>query len=95
MIQSLLSRRLARQLPILRLLAVVQLALLARRHLRGLTRSDRGRLFELIRRGPVLSGPERGELRALAAKLRPGAFAVAAADHFSPVALPKRFRPQT
>jgi hypothetical protein len=94
MIRSLLSRRLARQLPILRLLVVAKLALLARRHLRGLSPVDRGRLFELARRGPGLSHPERRELRALAAKLQPGAFAAAAANQLSPLPLPKRFRPQ-
>jgi hypothetical protein len=86
------SRRLARQLPLLRLLVVAKLALLARRHLRSLTPADRGRLFELVRRGPGLSRPERRELRFLAAKLQPGAFAAAAADQLSPVRLPRRFR---
>lgn len=92
MLRRLLSRRAARQLPILRVLAVAQVALLARRHLQGLTSTDRRRLLELVRRGRGVTGADRKELRELVAKLEPGAFAAAAADQFSPVPLPRRFR---
>jgi hypothetical protein len=92
MLRRLFSRRAAKQLPIFRLLAVAQLALLARRHLRGLTRADRRRLVQLVRRGRSLTPAERTELRVIAGKFEPRAFALAAAGKLSPVPLPKRFR---
>ncbi len=92
MLRRLLSRRLARQLPIFRLLAVAQVALLARQHLRTLTPADRQRLFQLARKGTGMTAQERTELRALAGKLDAKAFALAAADRFSPVPLPGRSR---
>ena len=92
MLTRLVSRRLARQLPIFRLLAVGQVALLGRRHLRALTPEDRRRLTQLVRGGRNLTPDERTELRALAGKLEPRAFALAAADKFSPFPLPERFR---
>lgn len=79
-----------RRLPFFKLLAVVQLALLARRHLGALTPAERRRVAELARRGHRLSAAERDELRELATKLDPRAFAVAAADYVSPFPLPKR-----
>jgi len=91
MLRRLLSRRLARQLPIFRLIAVVQVALLARQHLRSLTPDDRRRLLQLARKGRGLSPEERTELRALAGKLDARAFALTAAERFSPVPLPSRF----
>jgi hypothetical protein len=41
-------------------------------------------MAELVRRGHRLSKPERDELRRLAMKLEPGAFAKGAARHVSP-----------
>jgi hypothetical protein len=79
-----------KRIPFFKILAVAQLALLARRHLRGLTRADRRRLAELARRGTKLTPAERTELRALVAKFEPGAFALGAADHISPFPLPRR-----
>jgi hypothetical protein len=87
-LRRLLSRRLAKQLPIFRLIAVVQLALLARKHLGALTPEDRHRAGELIRRGRAMTPDERRELRVIGAKLEPAAFARAAAEKFSPVPLP-------
>jgi hypothetical protein len=78
-------------MPFFRVLAVAQLALLARRHLRGLSPADRRRMTELARRGRSLTPEERLELRTLAGKLEPRAFAGAVADAFSPVPLPRRF----
>ncbi len=78
---------LVRHLPFLRLLAVAQTILLARRHFRHLSRADRQRLTELARKGRGLSADERVELRELLAKMEPKAFAMAAADRFSPVSL--------
>ena len=62
--------------------------MMARRHLQYLDADDRRRLGELVRRGRSLSASERDELRALAAKLEPRAFAGAALDKLSPVPLP-------
>ena len=78
-----------KRLPFFKILAVAQLALLARRHLRGLTRDDKRRLVELARRGTKLTPAERTELRALVAKFEPSAFALGAADHISPFPLPR------
>jgi hypothetical protein len=82
--------RTMRRLPFFKILAVAQVALLARRHLAALTPIERRRLGELVRHGHRLSGPERRELRDLVMKLEPRAFAAAAADHMSPFPLPKR-----
>jgi hypothetical protein len=78
-------------MPFLKVLAVAELVLLARRHLMGLTPLERRRLAELVRRGRSLEPAEREELRRLLAKLEPRAFAMAAADRMSPVRLPRRF----
>jgi hypothetical protein len=84
------SRTITRRLPLFKLVAIVQLALLARRHLQHLEPHERSRLADLVRHGHRLSAHERGELRELAAKLQPGAFAAAAADALSPIGLPGR-----
>jgi hypothetical protein len=83
---------LIRRLPFFRLVALVKLALLARRHLGALTPEDRRRARELVRNARHLSPEERRELRALALKLEPGAFAGAAISGLSPVPVPRRFR---
>ena len=80
-----------RRLPFLKLLAIAQTALLARRHLKALTPMERRRLRELVLRGRGMSPREREELRRILAKLEPRAFAFATADRFSPFPLPKRF----
>ena len=79
-----------RRLPWMRVLAVAELALTARRHLRYLTPAERRRLVELMRRPTALTPTERDELRALAVKLEPRAFAGAVVDAVSPVRLPNR-----
>ena len=79
-----------RRLPWFKVLAAVQLALLARRHFGALKPSERRRMAQLARRGHKLSRTERKELLDLAAKLEPRAFAGAAAGKLSPVPLPKR-----
>lgn len=81
-----------RLLPFFKILAIARLALVARRHLRALTPIERHRMAELVRHGRHLTPAERGELRGLVAKLEPAAFAGAAANAFSPVRLPRRFR---
>ena len=84
-----LSRRAARQLPIFKLIAVGEIALMARQHVQYLDPVERRRLADLVRRGRSLSPAERAELRALTAKLDPKAFAAAALDKLSPVPLPR------
>jgi hypothetical protein len=79
-----------RRLPFFKILAIAQIALLVRRHLKRLTPMERKRMGELVRRGHRLDRSERDELRTLVGKLEPAAFAFAAADHVSPVPL-RRF----
>jgi hypothetical protein len=84
--------RLFRRLPFFRVLALAQIALLARDHLQRLTPDDRRRLGALVRGARHLTPAERTELRALAGKLEPGAFAGGAARRISPVGFPFRRR---
>jgi len=77
------------RLPFFKILAIAQIALLARRHLSGLTRDDRRRLAQLARRGAKLTPAERAELRALVSRLEPRSFALTAANRVSPVPLPR------
>jgi hypothetical protein len=84
--------RTVRHLPFFKLFAIVQLALLARRHLGVLTPAERRRMLELTRHPRTMTAAERGELRHLAMKLEPGAFAGAAVDRLSPFRVPGRFR---
>jgi hypothetical protein len=74
-----------KHLPFFKLIAILQIMLLVRRHLQGLTRADRHRMAELVRHGHRLSKTERRELRHLAGKLEPGAFARGAAVRLSPL----------
>src|SRR3954451_16960481 len=78
-----------RVIPFYRLVAVGQTLLLARRHLKGLSRDDRRRLRELVMRGRQMTPAEREELRQILGKLEPRAFALATANAFSPVRLPR------
>ena len=64
----------------LRVLAIAQIALLARHHVALLEADERVRLAKLVgkskgRPGKNLTSNERGELLRLAQKLEPGAFA--------------------
>jgi hypothetical protein len=79
-----------KRIPFFKILAIGQIALLAKRHLDRLTPAERKRLAGLVRRGFKLNRRERKELRRLAGKLEPRAFAAGAADAFSPLPLPKR-----
>jgi hypothetical protein len=78
-----------RHLPLFKVIAVLQLALLARRHLGALTSADRRRAAQLIRRSRTLTPDERHELIDIASKLEPRAFAGAVAHKMSPVPLPR------
>ena len=83
-----------RRLPLLKVLAIGEVALLARSHLRKLDPDERRRLIELLRTGRGrsrnLSAHERDELTRLVAKAEPRLFAGSVADKLSPVPLPRR-----
>lgn len=83
-----------RRLPMLKLLAVFEIAFLARAHILRLEADERRRLIELVRksrgRGRNLTPSERDELERLIAKSEPRLFAGLAADRLSPVPLPRR-----
>ena len=85
-----------KRLPVLKLLAIGEIALLARTHAIKLAPEERRRLFELVRKGrgrPSRLGPaERDELQTLVAKAEPRIFAGEAADRLSPVPLPRRLK---
>lgn len=83
-----------RRLPMFKLLALAEIALLARDHLGRLDPAERSRLLHLVRTGRGrtrnLSDAEREELATLVAKVDPRRFAGLAADKLSPVPLPRR-----
>jgi hypothetical protein len=79
-----------KRLPVFKLLAIGELASVARHHLQHLNKDERRRLARLVRRGPRMSAAERDELRGLVAKLDVRAFAGSAVQGISPVPLPKR-----
>jgi hypothetical protein len=87
--RRLLQRRMMRRLPWFKVLALAEVAMLARRHLQALQPAERRRLGELVRRGHRLEPSERDELRGLLSRLEARAFAAGAADAFSPVPLPR------
>jgi hypothetical protein len=78
-----------RLIPFYRVLALGQTVLRARRHWRGLEPNDRRRLRELVMRGRNMTPAEREEMRRILAKLEPRAFALATANAFSPVRMPR------
>ncbi len=83
-----------RRVPAVRLLAVAEVALLARDHARRLTPAERRRVLELVRTGRGrrrnLTAREQGELSRLIAKVEPRLLAGEAIDLVSPVKLPRR-----
>jgi hypothetical protein len=83
-----------RRLPIFKLLAIGEIALLARNHLRKLTPDERRRFVALMREGRGrprnLSEADRDELGGLVAKAEPRLLAGAVANKLSPVPLPRR-----
>ena len=78
-----------RLIPFFRLVAIAQTVLRARRHWRGLDTTDRRRLRELVMRGSKMTAAEREEMRQILARLEPRAFALATANAFSPVRMPR------
>jgi len=79
-----------KHLPVVRLLAIGELAVVARKHMQHLDATERRRLAALVRRGRGLTVPEREELRGLIAKLDTRAFAGSAVARLSPLPLPRR-----
>ncbi len=83
-----------KRLPILKLLAIGEVALLARDHVSLLEPAERRRLLALVRKGKGrtrnLDDREREELAQIVAKAEPRRFAGLVADKLSPVPLPKR-----
>jgi len=73
----------------MKLIAIGEIALLARNHLSRLSPKERRRMMELLRiakgRPSHLAPAERGELAALVAKAEPWLFASIVADKLSPV----------
>jgi hypothetical protein len=84
-----------RRIPVMRLLAIGEVALLARTHINKLTPAERHRFVELMRlahgRPSHLSRAERDELSQLVAKAEPRLFAGAAIQKLSPLPVPGRF----
>jgi hypothetical protein len=86
--------RTAKLIPLARLVAAAQVAMLARRHWHQLDPAERRRLIVLVRqthgRSRNLSASEKLELARLVAKADPRLFAGLVAQKFSPVPLPGR-----
>jgi hypothetical protein len=87
-------KRLVRGVPVMRLVAAAEVAMLAKQHLELLDAEQRHRLIELLRkargRPARLSEDERRELGELVAALEPRRLAGDAAGKVSPVPLPAR-----
>jgi len=83
-----------KRLPVMKLIAIGEVALLARSHAMKLSGDERRRLIALVRKGRgrrrKLSPEEREELSKLVAKAEPRLFAGVVADKLSPVPLPRR-----
>jgi hypothetical protein len=83
-----------RRVPVMKLLAAAELALLTRDHVQRLTPGERRRLITLVRVGrgrrSRLTGTERGELEQLLGKFEARLLMGHAVDRLSPVPLPRR-----
>jgi hypothetical protein len=98
MLRTLLTRtpvkRLVRGVPVMRLVAAAEVAMLAREHFSRLDHAQRHRLLVLVGkargRPSALSGEEREELAELVAALEPRRLFADAASKVSPVPLPDR-----
>jgi hypothetical protein len=86
--------RLARNVPLARLLIAAQVAITVGRQLARLDAGERRRLVELmgegVRRRGKLSAGEREELRAIVVKLEPHLLLASAVQRLSPVPVPRR-----
>jgi hypothetical protein len=83
-----------RRIPLVRLLALGEIALLARDHVARLSPAERRRLAALVRTGrgrrSRLTVREREELEGLLAKLGPRELLGDAVERLSPLPLPRR-----
>jgi hypothetical protein len=83
-----------KRLPVVKLLAAAEVAVLARDHVQRLTPAERRRVLALVRIGrgrpSHLSPADREELSALVAKAEPRLLAGEAVDALSPFPLPRR-----
>ena len=83
-----------RRVPVMKMLAAAELALLTRDHVQRLTPPERRRLITLVRVGrgrrSRLTGSERDELEQLLGKLEARLLMGHAVDRLSPVPLPRR-----
>ena len=83
-----------RHVPVVRLVALAEIALVAHDHVARLEPRDRRRIVQLLRIGRgrphKLSDAQREELRELVAKAEPRLFVGEVAEKFSPVKLPQR-----
>ena len=83
-----------RHIPIVKVLALSEIALIAHDHVARLDAQERRRLIHLVRIGrgrpQRLSEAQREELRRLVAKAEPRLFVGEVAEKFSPVKLPQR-----
>jgi hypothetical protein len=73
-----------KRIPLFKLLALGQIAMLAHQHYKRLNPDERKRFVALMRHPRGMSAAERSELKSLVAKMEPGAFAGNAARHASP-----------
>src|SRR3954452_7804851 len=83
-----------KRIPIFKLLALAEIAVLARAHVTRLTPEERRRLLQLVQasrgRKGNLTEAERNELAELVNKMEPRMFAGAAGEHLSPGPPPPR-----
>jgi hypothetical protein len=83
-----------KQIPIVRVLALAEIALIAHDHVARLEPQERRRLVHLVRIGrgrpQRLSEAQREELRRLVAKSEPRLFVGEVAEKLAPVKLPQR-----
>ena len=81
-------------LPVLKLVAAAEVALLARDHILRLNPHERHRLLELVRKGRGrrrnLSETEREELAVLIARVEPRLLAGRVVEKMSPLHVPRR-----
>jgi hypothetical protein len=74
-----------KRIPFIKIIALAQLAMLARQHYQRLDGNERKRLLDLVRHPQSLTPADKSELKGLVAKMEPRAFAGSAARHVSPL----------
>jgi hypothetical protein len=74
-----------KRIPFFKLLALAQIAMLARQHYQRLNADERRRLVDLVRHPRGMTPADRDELKSLVVKMEPRAFAGSAAKHAMPL----------